>query len=307
MAKKKYFTLIVVRDATVNPKQIRVPYYLTRSLIIFGLAMIVIIPTVSYFLINNYRTMKQTVTALPKIHKETRDRKSLIERYEQDINELRQTISRLKLANAKLMIMAGVDPGETDKISLGVGGDADVNELSNLMKESEQNMTQKIEALTKLKAAAADQEEVSQRLMEFFQDQKMLLAATPSIWPVKGWLISNFGVRKSPFTGVKTMHEGIDIAIGTGTPIVAPADGIVSFAGVKGSFGKVIVIDHGYGYTTFYGHCSALKKETGDKVKRGDVIANVGSTGNSTGPHLHYEVRVDGVATNPLKYILDYF
>jgi murein DD-endopeptidase MepM/ murein hydrolase activator NlpD len=307
MAKKKYFTLIVVRDATVNPKQIRVPYYLTRSLSIFGLALILIIPTASYFLVKDYQNMKQTVTVLPKIHKETRDRKSIIEHYEQDINELRQTISRLKLANAKLMIMAGVDPGETDKISLGVGGDPDTNELSNLMKESEQNMTQKIEALAKLKAAATDQEEVSQRLMEFFQDQKMLLASTPSIWPVKGWLLSPFGVRKSPFTGVKTMHEGIDIANATGTPIVASADGIVSFAGVKGSFGKVIVIDHGYGYTTFYGHCSVLKKEAGDKVKRGDVIANVGSTGNSTGPHLHYEVRVDGVSTNPLKYILDYF
>jgi len=297
----------VVRDATVNPKQIRVPYYLTRSLIIFGLAMIVIIPTVSYFLINNYRNMKQTVTALPEIRKETRERKSIIERYEQDINELRQTISRLKLANAKLMLMAGVDPATSSQISLGVGGESDSSELSALIKESEKNMAQKIENLMKLKAAATDQEEIAQRLMEFFQDQKMLLAATPSIWPVKGWVISGFGTRKSPFTGIKTMHAGIDIAIGTGTPIAAPADGIVSFAGVKGSFGKVIVIDHGYGYTTFYGHCSALKKETGDKVKRGDVIANVGSTGNSTGPHLHYEVRVDGVATNPLKYILDYF
>jgi murein DD-endopeptidase MepM/ murein hydrolase activator NlpD len=101
------------------------------------------------------------------------------------------------------------------------------------------------------------------------------------------------------------MHSGIDIATSSGTPIMAPADGIVSFSGTKSGFGKVLVIDHGYGYTTFYGHCSALKKKVGDKVKRGDVVALVGNTGKSTGPHLHYEVRVNGVATNPTKYILD--
>jgi murein DD-endopeptidase MepM/ murein hydrolase activator NlpD len=102
------------------------------------------------------------------------------------------------------------------------------------------------------------------------------------------------------------MHAGIDIATKTGTPIAAPADGVVSFSGRKGAFGKVLVIDHGYGYSTFYGHCSSLKKKVGDRVKRGDVIAYVGNTGRSTGPHLHYEVRVNGVATNPTKYILDF-
>ena len=101
------------------------------------------------------------------------------------------------------------------------------------------------------------------------------------------------------------MHEGLDIATKTGTPIVSPADGVVAFAGIKGSFGRILVIDHGYGYTTFYGHCSSLEKKVGDKVKRGDVIAYVGSSGQTTGPHLHYEVRVNGVCTNPTKYILD--
>ena len=101
------------------------------------------------------------------------------------------------------------------------------------------------------------------------------------------------------------MHEGLDIATKTGTPIMSPADGVVAFSGIKGSFGRVLVIDHGYGYTTFYGHCSSLEKKVGDKVKRGDGIAYVGSSGQTTGPHLHYEVRVNGVCTNPTKYILD--
>jgi murein DD-endopeptidase MepM/ murein hydrolase activator NlpD len=302
---RKYFTLIVVLDATANFKQIKIPYYFVRGLLIFGIVLILVIPVVSYFLVKNYRNMKQIVTTLPEIRKETRDRKYLIERYEQDITMLRQTISRLKLANAKLMLMAGVDPAASSQISLGIGGTTDTGDLSTIIQGSEEDMGQKLDNLMKLKEAATDQEELSQRLMEFFQDQKTLLASTPSIWPVKGWVTSGFGIRKSPFTGLKTMHAGIDIATRTGTPIVAPADGIVSFAGVKGSFGKVLVIDHGYGYTTFYGHCSALKKEVGDKIKRGDVIAYVGNSGTSTGPHLHYEVRVNGVATNPIKYILD--
>jgi len=302
---KKHFTLIVVPDATAKFRQIKVPYYFTRSLIIFGIILILAIPIVSYLMLRSYRGMRRDVIDLSKMRKETRDQRYLIERYERDISELRQTISRLKLVNKKLMLMAGVDSTASSQVNFGMGGAIDTDELSNIIQETEETMLQKIDHLTKLKEAAVDQEELSQRLMEFFQDQKSLLASTPSIWPVKGWITSGFGRRKSPFTGRKTMHAGIDIATRSGTPIITPADGVVSFSGRKGSFGKVIVIDHGYGYNTFYGHCSSLKKKVGDKVKRGDVVAYVGNTGRSTGPHVHYEVRVNGVATNPMKYILD--
>lgn len=304
---KKYFTLIVVPDATAKFRQIKVPYYFTHALIITGIILLLAVPIVSYLMVRSYQNMTQISTELPKIRKETRDQKFLIERYERDISELRQMISRLKLANKKLMLMAGVDTTASSQINFGgVGGGIDTDELSSIIQETEETMLQKIDHLAKLKEAALNQEELSQRLMEFFQDQKTLLASTPSIWPVKGWVTSGFGMRKSPFTGRKTMHAGIDIATRTGTPIAAPADGVVSFSGRKGSFGKVLVIDHGYGYNTFYGHCSSLKKKVGERVKRGDVIAYVGNTGRSTGPHLHYEVRVNGVPTNPTKYILDF-
>jgi murein DD-endopeptidase MepM/ murein hydrolase activator NlpD len=303
---KKYFTLIVVLDSTAAKfKQIKVPYYVTRGLVVVGLALILAIGVTSYLMVRNYQEMTRMATELPAIHKQTRDQKYLIERYENDITELRQTVSRLKLVNAKLMLMAGVDADATTPVSLGMGGPTEGDELANIIQENEETMLQKIDTLAKLKEAAVDQEELSQRLMEFFQDQKTLLAATPSIWPVKGWVTSGFGMRKSPFTGRKTMHSGIDIATKTGTPIAAPADGIVAFSGLKGGYGRVLVIDHGYGYTTFYGHCSSLEKKVGEKVKRGDVVARVGNSGRSTGPHLHYEVRVNGVATNPSKYILD--
>jgi murein DD-endopeptidase MepM/ murein hydrolase activator NlpD len=249
------------------------------------------------------------VQELPHVRKNARSQKSLIERYEQDITELRQMVSRLKLVNAKLMLMAGVENPLNTQISFGVGGGEETFELTsiveNFKQESEKSMLQRLTNLDRLKAAAVDQEELSQRLMEYFQDQQTLLASTPSIWPVRGWVTSGFGRRKSPFTGKRTMHSGIDIATKSGTPIIAPADGIVSFSGTKGAFGKVLVVDHGNGYTTFYGHCKKLQKKVGDRIKRGDVIATVGNTGKSTGSHLHYEVRVSGVATNPTKFILD--
>lgn len=307
--KKKYFTLIVVPDATSKFKQLKIPYLLPRSLIVLVILVILGGGVSSYYLIINYQNMNKMITELPQIRKEARNQKALIERYEQDITELRQMVSRLKLVNAKLMLMAGVENPSDAQVNLGVGGVENEGELATIIQgfqeQSEQVMLQKIDNLSKLKKDAVSQEELSQRLMEFFQDQNTLLAATPSIWPVKGWVTSGFGMRKSPFTGKRTMHSGIDIATKTGTSIKSPADGIVSFSDTKGAFGKVIVIDHGYGYTTFYGHCSKLLKNVGDKVKRGDVIAHVGNTGSSTGPHLHYEVRVNGVAANPSKFILD--
>ncbi|MDY0094329.1 MAG: M23 family metallopeptidase [Candidatus Vecturithrix sp.] len=307
--KKKYFTLIVVPDATSKFKQLKIPYLLPRSLIVVVILVILGGGVSSYYLIINYQNMNKMITELPQIRKEARNQKALIERYEQDITELRQMVSRLKLVNAKLMLMAGVENPSDAQVNLGVGGVENEGELATIIQgfqeQSEQVMLQKIDNLSKLKKDAVSQEELSQRLMEFFQDQNTLLAATPSIWPVKGWVTSGFGMRKSPFTGKRTMHSGIDIATKTGTSIKSPADGIVSFSDTKGAFGKVIVIDHGYGYTTFYGHCSKLLKNVGDKVKRGDVIAHVGNTGSSTGPHLHYEVRVNGVAANPSKFILD--
>jgi murein DD-endopeptidase MepM/ murein hydrolase activator NlpD len=254
--------------------------------------------------------MKQMVQEFPGLRKEARNQRSLIERYEQDITELRQMVSRLKLVNAKLMLMAGVENPLNTQFTISAGGDDEIGTFLKMIEkgdqETEEAILQKIDNLEQLKRIAVDQEKLGERLMEYFQDQKTVLASTPSVWPVRGWVTSGFGTRKSPFTGRRIMHSGIDIATKTGTSIQAPADGIVSFSGTKGSFGKVLVIDHGYGYVTFYGHCSKLMKNVGDKVKRGDIVAKVGNSGRSTGPHLHYEVRVNGVATNPTKYILDF-
>jgi murein DD-endopeptidase MepM/ murein hydrolase activator NlpD len=118
-------------------------------------------------------------------------------------------------------------------------------------------------------------------------------------------LTAGYGYRNSPFTGQREMHEGIDVAAPPGTPIVATADGVVSFEGPLSAFGNVVFINHGHGFTTFYAHNSRNRVREGQLVKRGEVIASVGATGRATGPHVHYEVQVNGVTVNPMKYIVD--
>ena len=142
-------------------------------------------------------------------------------------------------------------------------------------------------------------------LWESLSERQSLLNSTPSIRPTRGWLTSKFGYRISPFTGKATMHNGIDIAAAPGTPIFAPADGVVTYAAYDETYGKLVTIDHGYGIMTRYGHNSQIYVQIGQKVNRWDVIAAVGSTGRSTGPHCHYEVRLNNIPINPLNYILD--
>ena len=142
-------------------------------------------------------------------------------------------------------------------------------------------------------------------LWESLSERQNLLAATPSIKPVRGWFTSKFGYRISPFTSKPVMHAGLDVAAAPGSPIYAPADGVVSFAGYDPGYGKLVSIDHGYGVVTRFGHTSQIYVEVGQKIKRRDIVAAVGTTGRSTGPHLHYEVRVNDVPVDPSNYILD--
>ncbi len=142
-------------------------------------------------------------------------------------------------------------------------------------------------------------------LQRYFEDQKSLLASTPSVWPARGWVTSDFGSRLDPYTAHRVMHRGLDIANRSGSPVIAPADGVVVFAGSEGGYGKVVILDHGFGVKTRFAHLSDVTASVGQKVKRGDGIAKMGNTGRSTGPHLHYEVRVNGIPENPRKFILE--
>lgn len=135
--------------------------------------------------------------------------------------------------------------------------------------------------------------------------RNLLAASTPSIWPTQGWLTSRTGGRTDPFTGEADYHPGLDISADKGTPVYATADGTVSQASYSGAYGNLVVLEHQFGIETRYGHLSAFRTQLGQTVKRGDLIGLVGATGRATGPHLHYEVRVNDRILNPLQFLLN--
>ncbi|MNJ93296.1 Murein DD-endopeptidase MepM [compost metagenome] len=142
-------------------------------------------------------------------------------------------------------------------------------------------------------------------LWESLSERQSLLNSTPNMKPAKGWITSRFGYRVSPFSGKTVLHAGLDIAAAPGSPVYAPADGVVVFASYDESYGKLITIDYGYGVITRFGHLSQIYVQAGQRVNKWDVVGAVGNTGRSTGPHLHYEVRINGTPVDPVNFILD--
>lgn len=232
---------------------------------------------------------------------------------------LDHSLERLERFDRKLRVMTnfvdhrrkiGIGPVSEEEMVLSAlpdGGASGNEALAILLKEKlgaleSADLGREIDRLLK---TSQDRERELAELSNFLEDQKYRLAHIPSIWPAKGWITSGFGYRTSPFTGVKRLHEGLDISNRIGTPVYAPADGTVIFAGDRGGYGKTLVINHGFGLTTRYGHLSAFAVKVGTKVKRGDRIGSLGNTGRSTGPHLHYEVRLNNIPQNPRRYILE--
>lgn len=159
-----------------------------------------------------------------------------------------------------------------------------------------------LEDLEELEKKAGNLEKNVHKAFMASQDQYLPWIALPTLWPTRGWITGEFGDRRGNHNRGH-WHEGIDIAAPIGTAIVAPADGMVVFAGYRQGYGQAIIVDHGYGMSTLYGHCSQMYVNEGTQIKRGMLIATVGNTGRSTGPHLHYEVHVDGAPVDPLLYI----
>jgi murein DD-endopeptidase MepM/ murein hydrolase activator NlpD len=157
--------------------------------------------------------------------------------------------------------------------------------------------------LAAVRSRASSLDQSLNQLDEAFQERLRLLSSTPSLMPVEGWFSHGFGWRRDPMTGERQFHRGIDIVAHAGTPILAPADGVVTRAVRVADYGKMVDLSHGYGYATRYGHMSEILVRTGQKVRRGEIIGRVGSTGRSTGPHVHYEVFRDGRRVNPWKYL----
>jgi murein DD-endopeptidase MepM/ murein hydrolase activator NlpD len=218
--------------------------------------------------------------------------------------ELRQVVGQLETLRKDMVVLASNDTKvrlmtklakPVENVSVGIGGPVEtdpVRELSGVQRQIDdirQDIDLRRESLEELQGA--------------LNDQRSLFAARPKGKPAKGWVTSGFGVRKSPFSDGNKMHCGLDIAARTGTPVLAPADGVVKRVGTAPDYGKMVVIDHGYGYQTLYAHNSKLFVKVGQRVKRGDQIAAIGNTGRSTGSHLHYEVHLNGVPIDPRKFL----
>lgn len=299
------FTLIVVPDHHAEVKRYRIQktflYQLAGGL--GALALVGLIGTFHYFLVAKdaaeNRILREENLVLKTQLKSIRER----------VDHIGTTLDRVERFDQKLRSMTLLSDPQRN-LAMGPT-EADpgqkVPDASNPFAPpaTAQDAPALASRLDKLSAEATRQEQSLHELQAYFQDQKSLLASVPSVWPARGWVTSDFGTRLDPYTADRVMHSGLDIAGPHGKEILSPADGTVVFSGLEGGYGNVLVIDHGYGIKTRYGHCAQLLVKAGDRVKRGQNVALLGNTGRSTGPHLHYEVRVNGVAENPRKFILE--
>lgn len=244
---------------------------------------------------------------LEQLREENQAQQFHIQRFADQVNRMGQQLSKLQNYYARLKVLTQLDLQEHTDAATATGGpqsrESDVDEY--LDKSLKRHISRIHWELEELQMETQVQEQNAHRIENFFDSQRSLLAATPTIWPVRGWITSRFGHRRSPFTGSLQMHEGIDIGARKGTPVKSSADGTVIFAGWKSEYGRLVTVDHGYGFRTRYGHLDSLKVRSGQRVKRGEILGTVGNTGKSTGPHLHYEVRVKNVPTNPSPYLLN--
>ena len=279
----------------------------SRNLIYTLTSLIFIIILSLSWLINDYKKIKMQIPELQYLKKENRVQKIHIIALTKKINHINQNMAKLQEFERKLRVMTNLEPSKQQDQLLAVGGSntstlASGYQLEQVHKGLIQQMHKSLEAL-KTKTAIAS---ISQsQLNDFLKEQKSILACTPSIRPTDGWFSSGFGYRASPFTNRREFHKGIDIATKIGTPIIAPADGLVVSVAREGGLGNMVAINHGYNLKTRYGHLSKFRIKKGQHVKRGQIIGEVGNTGRSTGAHLHYEVLLNGVPVNPLRYILD--
>lgn len=220
------------------------------------------------------------------------------------LSEVSADLQRVEQFDTKLRLMMNMEKDPTEVAARGTRGD-DFSK-SYLPLHRQELVARKMQAFLRQLSEDVRMEEVRQQdLLRVMRANRDTLLALPSIWPVEGFVSSSFGGRASPFGGGGSFHKGLDINNRMGTPIIATARGTVTMSGFDGAYGISIEIDHGGGIVTKYAHMQRSLVKQGQWVKRGEVIGNVGMTGRTTGPHLHYEVRLSGVPVNPMRYILN--
>lgn len=304
---KRFLTLFVLTNDASRTKQFRIPFKFAKA----AGALSIVFTLVFSFIILDYVRLKSHALELYRLKQENISQKIELQGFASKIKDMESQLTRLNIFDKKLRIIANIEKpkagGAQDEL-LGIGGDSSKEAedyLSAPGAKVDKLVKQMSEDMTNIEGKANSQEKSFTELHEYLMKKSSFLAATPSIWPVRGWVTSPFGQRVSPYTGLPQMHKGLDIANRPGSPVVAPADGIVIKSAWESGLGKTLTIRHGYGVATIYGHLSETFVRLGQKVKRGQKIGAVGNTGHSTGPHLHYEVALNGVEVNPARYILE--
>jgi murein DD-endopeptidase MepM/ murein hydrolase activator NlpD len=300
--KSQFFTVIVVSDHSQAPRKFRVPRRWLRNAAYAGAG----VGLVGLLTVGHYFSLLGSASENSVLKEENAQLRSQILLVQEKVAHISATLDRVERFDAKLRTAVTQLQDPERNLAIGPVGNAEQDAtIPGPAPAAEANLTALPGKLSSLETEASRQESSLRELQEYFDDQRSLLASTPSIWPTRGWVTSDFGTRLDPYSAERKMHQGLDIATPHGQPVFSPSDGTVVFTGSEGGYGKVLVIDHGYGVKTRYGHLSEIHVRLGDRIKRGDKVASVGNTGRSTGPHLHYEVRVNGIPENPRKFILE--
>lgn len=290
MVEKRHSTIIVVPHAHGRVYKLQFSPRALKIITVLGVALLVL-SVVSLAASGSFLRQRAAYRSLVRENKEL---KRANERLAQTVAQVQARLGQFEQRTKALAIAAGVGEllaggPESGRAAVGSGGPLEQ------LKGGPEDLVRRQEQLDRELAT------VEQRLSE----QMLLLAHTPTIAPVVGVITDGFGPRIDPITQRPAYHEGLDISVAHGTPVCAPADGVVVAADRESGLGKVVKINHGFGYVTVFGHLDRFQVKEGDRVTRGQVIGKVGMTGRATGPHLHYEVWRDGEKQNPLHFILD--
>jgi murein DD-endopeptidase MepM/ murein hydrolase activator NlpD len=302
MAKRRRWTVVFVPHGSEPSKIVEVSYGVIK-LAAGGVAL-----GVAAALLVGYATVARTadLTRSSRLQDENTRLTEEIGELHGRLSFLSDTLAQISQRDAKIRVLANLDPIDPSVQAAGIGGPTLAPRPLLPTESPAMRRTQDIRVdlnalIRRANLLASSFEEAKDSLASHSQR----LAATPSIMPTQGWLTSAFSsMREHPILHIARPHEGIDVTAPMGSPIEAPAAGTVTDAGWESGYGNTVTIDHGYGVVTKFAHCSKLLVRTGQHVSRGTKIALVGNTGLATGPHLHYEVHVNGRPVDPLKYVL---
>ncbi len=299
----KYFNFLYIPAINAEPRQFRVRRAVIYA-IFSSLAVALLIAT--WAVVEFSGEIKRTYL-LASLEKENAQLKERVFGFEEEVGVLKRQVAQNFDFQKKARILAQLEEMSDDVTQVGIGGPdyAYIQSVAYLDPETREKVLDVHQDMDKLLRQARLQNESYTEIIKNLEEVSDLQRHTPSLRPVNvGFVSSYFGRRMDPISGRRTVHRGIDFSARKGTPVVAPADGVVTFSGKWKTYGNVVELSHGYGYVTRYAHLEKQLVRKGQKVKRGDVIARVGSSGKSTFSHLHYEVVTDGNRVDPLKYIV---